>query len=131
MNTYHSTLGETPREAWERTHMIPKNDSEEEKNEVMCANLGHIKLLVDCAIQHGERNKRRRLKRKKKQNIEEGDFVLVRDNKKDKRTKSADQKLQPIYPWKAKVVAVKKMVHSRFSSFQDHSQILILKNVTE
>jgi hypothetical protein len=107
MTTLHSTLGESPQEAWERTHVKPLNKSEEEIKRAKCANLGHMKVLVDRVMKCGIRNKKRRQKRKKLQRIEVGDIVLVRDDRKDKKTKEKDLLLKPLFPWKARVKDIK------------------------
>jgi hypothetical protein len=108
MNTYHATIGETPQEAWKKTHVEPKDDSILEKNLAICSNLGHAKLLVERAKQAAERNKRRRLKRKNYKKIQVGDIVLIKDDKKVKRIHSTSEKITPLYPWKGKVLEVKK-----------------------
>lgn len=104
MNSYHSTLGETPQEAWNKTHLIPKENSEIEIKRTNVAIAGHIYLLTERAKKCGERNEKRKNKRKNVKKIEEGDIVWVKDERKDKRVKESYLKLRPLYPWKAEVI---------------------------
>jgi hypothetical protein len=102
--TYHSTLHETPAEAWARSHVIPKDDSEEMKKKAMVESAVHIKWLVENATKAALRNKKRREKKKNRVIIEVNDYVFVRQPLKDKSVKPSNIKLKALYPWFARVL---------------------------